>query len=312
MKIVANQVGIDVSKDQLVVAIDEQKPRSFANTARGIQELRAALPLHSQIHMEATGGFERLSRRTLAPEFQVFVHNPRRARKLSEGLGVQAKTDPIDAQFLAQYGSLLRPHKLKSEEREDLADLCRQIEKFKSDRANYLKEVKSKTKDGETMQFLRQAIEQLGDLIAKMETRLAERLKESSLKDDYKLVQSIHCIGKVTAAVVLCELPEDFRERSAGQICSYAGLAPMDRSSGQYEGRRRVRRGNSRLKKAMYMPAITARVHEPWAKDLYERLIAKGRTHQQAIVALMRKLLARIVQILQRKKPYTRIPPQMT
>ena len=84
----------------------------------------------------------------------------------------------------------------------------------------------------------------------------------------------------------------------------------MDRSSGKHNPPARLGRGNTHLKAALYMPAVTALRREEWAKNLYARLRQKGRTHDQAIVPIMRRLLTRVVVVLKRGTPWEDEPPK--
>ena len=111
-------------------------------------------------------------------------------------------------------------------------------------------------------------------------------------------------MGPATARVLLCELPEDLPERTPAQICSYCALAPLDDSSGARRGPARLGQGNRRVKAALYMAAMCAVRTQRWAKELYARLRSKGRAHQQAICAVMRRLLLRAVAVLKRGSPW--------
>src|SRR5579862_2995576 len=102
MEIIATSVGIDVCKDRLDVFIEGPKGgrRQFANDSEGIRKLIAQLGSGCVVAMEATGRYEAQLRHALeAAGLDVRVQNPRLVRRLAEGLGVQAKTDLIDAQL---------------------------------------------------------------------------------------------------------------------------------------------------------------------------------------------------------------------
>ncbi len=115
---------------------------------------------------------------------------------------------------------------------------------------------------------------------------------------------SVPGVGPVTACAVVAELPDDLSGVSTAQAAAYAGLAPLDDSSGKRDGPKTVGRGNARLKAALYMPALGLVRRPGWARDLYTRLKDKGRRHQAAIVAVMRKLLTRVVAVLKRGTPW--------
>src|SRR5690349_20685181 len=108
MSIVASEVGIDVSKSDLVASIDQRRAVVYANTPEGAALVCRELPAGSTVHMESSGGYERTVERALrASGLDVRVHNPLKARRLSEGIGPTAKTDAIDARKLSSTGKLL-------------------------------------------------------------------------------------------------------------------------------------------------------------------------------------------------------------
>src|SRR5688572_29257430 len=103
MNILAPQVGIDVDKSSLVFSIESGKPFRIDNAEDAIRSCAGRLPAGSQIHLEASGGYERLVRRILEEAgFPVHVHNPLKTRRLAQARGTRAKTDPLDAQALAR------------------------------------------------------------------------------------------------------------------------------------------------------------------------------------------------------------------
>jgi transposase len=93
---------------------------------------------------------------------------------------------------------------------------------------------------------------------------------------------------------------------SAKQWVAHAGLDPRQVQSGTSIQRqtRISRRGNARLRAALYMPALTASRHDPAARSHHEALVAAGKTPIQANVAIMRKLLHGIHAIVHRRVAY--------
>lgn len=305
MNIVSPQVGIDVAKDELLVCVESGKPFQVFNTEEGCQALVPALPAGSIVHLECSGGYERKVERILKQAgIQVHRHNALKARRLSQALGIAAKTDPVDSRALSNFGALLAEPHSKSIERQRLADFSRSIDKVKQTIAQYKKRRNIPELDEDAKSFYTEVIELLEQLAIEREKAFARRIKASSLADKYKLLMSIPNIGPATARVCICELPENADTQNPAQICSYAGLAPIDDSSGKRNAPKHLGRGNSRLKKAFYMPAISALLFQPWARALYARLMAKGKTHQQAIVPVMRRLLVRVVAVLKRGSPW--------
>lgn len=310
MNIVVPQIGIDVSKDELVVSIDEGKPLALANTTQACRELAELLSKDGVVHIEASGGYERLVHRTLSEAgIKVVLHNPLKPRRMAQAMGVKAKTDLVDARMLSKTGAMLPESSPKSTGRQQLTDHSRAIDAMRAHVSDCKKRMKTSELDSVARQLYADCVLDLEARIAAAEESFEKRVRQSECAKEYALIQTIPALGKATARICVCEFPEDAQERSCGQIASYAGLAPMDDSSGKRNGQAHIGRGNVRLKTAFYMPAICAARTQPWAKALYARLRAKGRTHQGAIVAVMRRLLVRAAAVVKRGSPWE-VEPQ--
>ena len=311
MNIVTPQVGIDVAKDSLDVSIDGARCFRVKNDESGCLCLAERLGRACVVHLESSGGYERLAVRTLrAYGIQVGVHDPLKAKRLFQATGFKAKTDALDARSLAKLGSLLEERKPKSLEREGLCDCSRAIEALKTSAAEFLVRAKASELDPTAKAAYLAAAKGLKEQAKALEKRFEARVKASTFAERYRLALSVPGAGKTLARLCVCELPDDLSPYEAKQIACYAGLAPIDDSSGSRTKRPRLGRGNVRLKSGTYMPALSAMRSQSWARDLYARLRAKGRLHQQAIVAVMRRLLVRVVAVLKRGTPWQEVPPK--
>jgi transposase len=305
MHIVTSEVGIDVSKEWLDVCIDGGKPFRVSNTAQDCALLSGRLPKGCVVHLESSGGYERtVSRALRAAQVEVRTHDPLRVRRISQASQGKAKTDLIDARNLSRTGAWLPKRAPKTLEREALADHSRAIDELKATAAEFLVRAKANELDSIAKSAYLEAASFLRLRAQELEQQFIRRVKASSLAQKYELALTVPSVGAAMARVCVSELPEDLSEFSSAQISSYAGLAPLDNSSGKRTGRSQLGRGNSKLKRACYMPAVSAVKSQPWAKSLYSRLRAKGRLHQQAIVAVMRRLLVRVVAVLKRGSPW--------
>lgn len=311
MESVAAATGIDVSSEKLDVSVGGARPFTVPNTAQGCQELCARLPREGAVHLEASGGCERLVARTLrSAGFTVHVHDPLKARRLAQARGKKAKTDAVDAKELALGGGLLPRPQAKTKAREDLSDLSRTVSALQETIGEYKRRLRRPELDEDARKGLQEVVRLLQEQALALEKTFAERVRRSEEAERYRLALSVPGVGPKTARVLVCELPEDLPERTPAQICGFAGLAPLDDQSGKRTGRSRIGRGNRRLKAGLYMPAVCAVRSQPWARELYDRLRAKGRAHQQAMVAVMRRVLLRVVAVLKRKEPWQTEPPE--
>jgi transposase len=145
--------------------------------------------------------------------------------------------------------------------------------------------------------FLERQIEKLQEQI----DQLVETCPQLQAKRE--LLCSIPCVGKVTAQTVLAELPPEIA--SARQAAAYAGLTPQLNESGQKQGRTRLSKtGNSHLRFALYMPAVSGRSSNNRLKSCAARLKQKGKATKAIIGACMHLLMRLCYGVLASGKPY--------
>jgi transposase len=310
MNIVASEVGVDVSKGHLDVSVDGAKSFRIANTQEDCQALVSRLPQGSVVHLESSGGYERTVRRVLSEAgIRVETHDPLKVRRMAQAGSKKvrprkAKTDPIDAKNLAEVGATLPAAVDKSLGRQGLCDHSRAIDETRAVAAQFLVRARACELDDIAKQAYTQVAAQLNRIAEELEAQFVDRVERSKLATRYRLALSVPGVGPRLARVATCELPEDLTHCSTAQAASYAGLAPIDHSSGARIGKARIGRGNSRIKAACYMPAICAIRFQAWAKELYAKLRAKGCHHQHAVVAVMRRILVRVAAVIRRGTPW--------
>jgi transposase len=310
MSIVASAIGIDAHQRQLHVSIGKSKAFQVPNQEGPVSEFVAALPAGSVAHVEASGGYERLVCRVLREAgLEARVHNPLKARRLFQAVGSSAKTDALDARGLSDRGPMLPVRPPKSAERQGLTDLSRAIDGIKSTASEFKKRCDMPEIDPHAREAYRRVVQALTEQLKGLRREFHELVTTSSSASLYELALTVPDIGAETARVCVSELPENWRTASLAQLSVYAGLAPIDDSSGKRVQPARLGRGNFRLKAIFYMPALLAVQRRQWAKDLYARLRAKGRAHQQAIIAVMRRLFLRVMAVLRRGSPWTEEAP---
>ena len=315
MKSIAIPVGIDVSKDVLEVFVARArgpKRLKVTNDETGVARLLSELSDGSYVvSMESSGRYESLAYRALVRAgHKVRLQNPRQARRLAEGLGADAKTDEIDAQILSVTLGFCKPTVPRSEQREALGDLSRTICTLVKERSGHKKRL-------QVPGFSESAKKQLEAVIAAQDAAIAVLKKEfksavevSKLARAYELCQTVPGVGEDTARIVVSELHDDLSSMSVRQICSYAALTPLDDASGKSVRRSKLKvHGNKLLKGAFYMPAENRIGKAAWARKIYSDRRARGLNHQQAIVPVMRKILAQVAAVLKRGTRWQADPP---
>lgn len=120
------------------------------------------------------------------------------------------------------------------------------------------------------------------------------------------LLTTIEGIGPSTAARIVGTVGDPAQFRSAAALASYMGVVPGKRDSGKRQGRRAPLSpiGNAALRRALWMPTLTAVRKNPWLRAYYERLRAEGKPAKVALVAAMRKLLVAVYAVAKRRKPF--------
>lgn len=288
-------VGIDVSRDWLDVSVGgEEQVWQVGNDAAGIAALQERLGERelAGVVLEATGGLERAVAAELdVAGLPVAVVNPRQVRDFARAAGRLAKTDAIDAQLLARYGEAMRPQvrPLPDAQTQELRGLVvrrRQVVGMLTAERNRLPQV---------TQWVRRLVQRH---IAVLQRQLVlldrelERLLQASpvwRKQD-KLLRSVPGIGPVTAACVVAELPE-LGALNRKQIAALVGVAPHNRDSGSYRGKRSVWGGRAPVRASLYMATLVATRCNPVIQACYARLCAAGKPKKVALTACMRKLL---------------------
>jgi transposase len=311
------RVGIDASLEILDVLIDRAENRRFQvpNNLDGVKKLKAELKKGKfLIAIEASGRYEALARHELeAAGHTVKLQNPRQVRRLAEGLGIQAKTDSLDAEVLARTAELCATNEPRSKEREALGDVSRAIDTMKVLRAGYLRRAKVPGLCPVALKAFKNVAKTFQAEIKKLESEFVKLVKASSFKDRYRCALSVPNVGPNLARVAVCELPEHLENWNIRQLSSYAGVAPIDNSSGKRVGAPKVpKHKNVHLKGALFMPAMGAINRDAWAAGTYARLRARGVEHQKAVVPVMHKLLLHIVSVLKRGSAWEAEPPKRT
>lgn len=288
-------IGVDISKDTLSVFI-QGKLLTFTNDRSGMKKLLAVIkPFCGYCHVccEATGGYGDLMLRTLLENnIPVSQVNPVLIKDYIRSFGCLAKTDPIDASFIARYAADRKPRALPESTLSllDLKEKHRQLRHLIRLRAN-LKSSIDKYLNSSAQKLITSHIAYFDGEIKKLEKRMLEDIrKQSELAAKYKHLIAINSVGPKTALTLLLDMPE-LGTLNRRQVAALAGVAPFHKDSGKFKGKRQIRRGRKAPRCVLYMAALTASFKNPTLKEFYQHLRANGKHHQTAIIAVARKLL---------------------
>lgn len=293
-----NYIGIDVSKDTLDIH-GIPKLNQVPNTAAGHRKIISQTPAGSHIVFEATGGYEKaLWLILLENSVAVSRVNASRVRDLAKSVGQIAKTDKIDAKMIALYGEKITPRAdvLPGAPQLKLEALVQAREQLIAARAMQNIQIKQHT-DKEVLKMLAQVNAHLCKQIKKLDSRIASQLGSAEHKDQARRLLQVAGVGPITTATLLAFMPE-LGQLSGNEAAALMGVAPHNDDSAKSSKKRHIRGGRSRVRKVLYMSATTSIRHNPILRALYTRLIAKGKVHKVAIVAVMRKLIILLNRLL--------------
>lgn len=306
-------LGIDIAKKKMDVVLlfnNKVLNRRFSNSLKGFRLLQGWLAsLHiEQVHacLEATGAYGQAVAEFLHERgHRVSVVNPSRILGFAQSDLKRNKTDAADARTIAEFCRAKEPdewHPLPAEVK-DLQALTRRIESLQEMLLS--EQNRLELTAPEVRSSLRRVIRTLEKEIERVQGLIKEHINDHpDLKSQSDLLQSIPGIGEKTAQILLGEL--EFRVfESARALAAHAGVTPRKHDSGTSVRRTRLSKlGNSRIRKALYFPAIVAVKHNELIKNFATRLSQNGKTKMQVICAAMRKLLHIAFGVLKNNRPF--------
>lgn len=288
-------IGVDISKDHLdACRWPDGESLRVTNDAAGHRRLLRWIGGEvACVAFEATGAyhaaFERALHRADIPYSKL---NPARVRRFAEAIGTQAKTDRVDARLLARMAAMLEPRP-----QAPTPAVLAELHELQLARAALLRERTAATNRAGRLTLallkrqhatrLRQIERALDEVDAAIAALVAS---DAGLARKVEILCSIPGVSLVTAAAILAEMPE-LGTLEAATASSLSGLAPFTRESGTWKGQAKIGGGRRDLRRALYLPALSAARFNPDLKAVYDRLRAKGKPAKVALVAVMRKLI---------------------
>jgi len=255
--------------------------------------------------LEASGGIQRPVVRALGQAgVPVAVVNPRQVHDFARAVGRLAKTDILDAEILAWFGEVVKPdpQPVSNETMQHLADLIsrrRQLVEMAAAEKNRLGTTTLSLRPGieRHLRWLNRGIGKLDQQISRLE-RTDPRWRERE-----ELLRSVPGVGPVLSATLLGCLPE-LGQLDRKKIAALVGVAPFNRDSGAWSGKRSVWGGRGNVRAVLYMGALTAVRCNPVLRAFYHRLITAGKPTKVALVACMRKLLVILNAMVKNNTPW--------
>ncbi len=289
-------LGIDVSKNSFDIVIHEtsvhKKCQMILKDIRSIVKwIKKQKP--ELIVLEATGGYERtLVAELVEAKLPVAIINPRMIRDFARSLGKLAKTDKIDAAVIAQYAATIKPEITnildnKSQKLKDLVARRKQLVYLRAIEKNH----KEHAFDQIIINSINLTINNLTHQIDEIELMITDHIhSDPDLKKKLDQLKTIPGIGDTTASMLITNLPE-LGHLNRRQIASLVGVAPMNRDSGQFRGKRMTGGGRRDVRRDLFMAILCSIRCNKKLKNFYLKLVAAGKPKMVALIAAMRKLL---------------------
>ncbi len=119
----------------------------------------------------------------------------------------------------------------------------------------------------------------------------------------YNLLLGVKGVGPVLTTTLLAELPE-LGQLNRKQIAALVGVAPFNRDSGKFKGKRAIWGGRAAVRNVLYMATLSASQFNPVIRDFYQHLLEQGKLKKVALIACARKLLTILNAMIHSMKPW--------
>jgi len=307
-------LGIDIAKQKFEVALlinNKLKHKVCKNNPEGFDALKIWLEkqkahtLHACMEATSTYGVE-LATYLHDLGHTVSIVNPARVKGFAQSELIRTKTDSVDAGLIARFCLAMEPEPWQppSPEIRHLQALVRRAEalinmRIQEENRLDVSHTSVKTSIKEHISYLEKEIESV-------KKEIADQInKDPDLKNKKDLLNSIPGVSDATSASVLSELHIFEHFSRVQQVVAFTGIATRQNESGMFKGKSRICKiGNSRLRKALYMPALVAMRFNPVIQEFSKRLRDKGKPGKVIVCAVMRKLIHIIYGILKSGKPF--------
>ena len=292
-------IGVDIGKKWLDVAKEGvTEVERYPNEAQAIAEfVRGFDPERDIVVFERCGGYERMLEAALAAAGipWAVVHSAR-VRAFREAQGIKAKTDPIDARLLREFGrDRLNAGKLRLGRTQDVTLDALMARRRQLAAALHAERCRLETAAiGAVRASLERMICGLERELDDIEAEIAAHTRNDP---QLALKEAVMCMRKgvaeATARSLLAEMPEIGRI-TGKEITALGGLAPRTHQSGRTQKRRGLGPGRPAIKVILFNPARSAMRWDPEMRAFADRLRKKGKPGKVIMVAVMRKILVKL------------------
>ena len=313
-------LGIDVSKAWFDVCLQAGPQRwqgKFDNAVAGFRRLEKWLRKQltpgqrARLHacMESTGRYgEALAHWLVESGYRVSIVNPARIKSHAARMGQRHKSDRVDARVIADFCATRAPAAWTppATARLVLQAMVRQLDALERMHTQEQNRLQAGPLPPEVAQVITAHLHFMEQQMAQLVQQIEQHIdQDPDLRQQQALLVTIKGVGALTAAKLLGELPPIDHFKNARSVAAYAGLNPCRVSSGTGHVYTRLsKQGKASLRKMLYLPALSAKQHNPILRAFAARLAANGKAPMEIMAAVMRKLLHLVYGVLKHQQPF--------
>lgn len=306
-----NIIGIDISKSYFDADINRGVIR-YNNDENGIADFIKSLQTQSHCIMESTSTYgERLAWELHQAGHVSYIVNPLSVKHFAKMRLSKVKTDKSDAKLLTDYGKMniddLKPVSFPDESiqsAKQMENIVSQLKKQRTALENQMEAISCQRKvSRDAITALKQTIDYLSKQIETLESKIVENVKKT-YPDQLDKADSVKGIGVSTACRIIVATDGFTGFENARQLSSYFGCCPRVTESGSsVRGRGSISKiGLSEIRTMLYMCAISASRFNESCKQIYQRLLAKGKPKKVALLAVVNKLIRQIFAVVSKNE----------
>jgi transposase len=315
-------VGVDMSMESFVSAYGKNPDwtvETWQNRVEGIaafiKRLKELQTPDRQVHvvLEATGNYQmRLVYELIEHQMRVSMLNPKQSKGFLQGVLLSTtKTDAQDACGLALYGLCNAPqcYRFPDEQLLKVRQLRTYLGQLKKHKGQLVSQLHALDYHIAPLDFvvsrLKAELETCESNIMDCEKEL-HTTSEAHYEQAYQLALTVSGIGPSNAQALLIATNSFKGFDNAKQVAKFIGICPTQKESGKSLRARGsiAKTGQTHLRGLLYMAARSAKRYNPACKALYERIRAKGKCHNVAMVAVCNKLVHQVFAVVTKEIPF--------
>ena len=308
-------IGVDVGSKNLTLSLSGEKGdqiMNVPNNERGILALLSKIsPEEYCFVIEATGNYSSLLLHlAISGGFEASLVNCMSIKHFARMRNAIAKTDAEDAGLIREYGELFRPEPYipKTREVEYLDQEMKLLNDLEEERRRYGVKLKSLRRNPvlnpDTVAHYERRLRQLAREIKDVQSRLP-KLQDAEFAEVKGLIQSVCGIGEKTALQLMAATSGFGSFHSAKSLAKYFGVAPRLYQSGKKSySPGKCQTSKAHIRSVLYVCSWTAARHNRECRELYERLLARGKAKKLALIAVCNKLLRICFGVVRNRTPF--------